>query len=131
MCGVDPREYRPGTDPELLGQLEQVCMRAAAYARHDTETIRVQAGGTIAAYRWIAGLTPQPPWTGRKVLMPTLADIGVEYEAVILARVQAENRIEFANDTGVLDLLRYLVNPYGGTPWWASIPDPLPVAPAT
>jgi hypothetical protein len=63
---------------------------------------RVMAGGTIAAVDWVVGDTPRRPWTRREVSMPTLADIGVQNEAVLQAKVQAENRVHFATTSAWL-----------------------------
>jgi hypothetical protein len=97
--------------------------RALVCAGHPKETIRVLAGGTMAAASWALGSTDRAPLTRRRIRGPSLVDLEVEYRAALEARSGAPDRNAYANDTGVVDLLGFLVDPGQDPPWWQCSPE--------
>jgi hypothetical protein len=104
-------------------EVAAVYRRALVCAGHPEETIRVLAGGTMAAASWALGSTDRAPRTHRRIRGPSVADLRVEYLAALEGRSSAPDRIAYANDTGVVDVLGFLVDPEQDPPWWQCSPE--------
>jgi hypothetical protein len=102
----------------LSSEVADLYLLAVGYAGHTSEEVRVLAGGTMAAASWVMGWVEDAPWTRRRIRGPSLREVQSEYLAALQARQGAVTRVEFANDTGVVDLLGFVVDPGQDPPRW-------------
>jgi hypothetical protein len=107
-------------DGRSRAEVAELYLLAVHCAGHVDEQVRVLAGGTLAAASWVMGWVEEAPWTRRRIHGPSLREVQTEYLAALEARQGAATRIEYANDTGVVDLLGFLVDPGQEPPWWTS-----------